>query len=92
MIIPINDKYRISSDKRQWILQIPCAVTKKTPSGWKHEQYYTTLQHLMDNLPERLLRESNAVGIAEGLVEVKRIQHELAVALSPNYTIMEVIL
>ena len=91
MIIPINEKYRINSDKYQWILQTPCKVSPKTPSGWKHEQYYTTLQQLMDSLPERLLRESNAEGIVEGLVEVKRIAAELAVALSPNYTIEETV-
>ena len=87
MIIPINDKYRISSDRNQWIIQIPCKVTPKTPSGWKSDQYYRSLEQVMENLPERMLRESNAETIAEGMVESKRILRELAVALSPQYTI-----
>ena len=91
MIIPINEKYRITSDKYQWILQIPCKASPKKPSGWKHDQYYTTLQQLFDALPDRMLRESGAEGIVEGLVEVKRIVAELAVALSPKYTIEETV-
>jgi len=87
MIISINEKYRISSDKRQWIIQTPCKITPKTPSGWRNEQFYVNLSSLVTALSERMLRESNVETLSDALDEVKRIQQELTEALSTNYEV-----
>ena len=42
MIIPINDKFRITSDRHQWMVQ-----EKRTRRGnpeWESRQFYPTFQ------------------------------------------------
>ena len=83
MIIPINKKYRIASDSRQWMLQQFHKASAKKPDRWESVQFYSKLDNLVGNLSERMLRESDAVGIAEAMVEVKRIATTLTNALRP---------
>jgi len=87
MILPINDKYRIASDSRQWIVQTPVKTSKKYPDGWQSSSYYVSLPQLVDALCDRMLRESHATGVAEGLEEVKRIWRTLTHALAPHYEV-----
>ena len=87
MILPVNDKYRIASDSRQWIVQTPVKVSSKYPDGWKSTSYYASLPQLVNALSDRMLRESDAVGVAEGLEEVKCILRTLTHALSPHYAV-----
>ena len=87
MILPVNDKYRIASDSKQWIVQTPVKISKKYPDGWQSTSYYVSLPQLVNALCDRMLRESNAVGVAEGLEEVKRILRMLTHALAPHYEV-----
>lgn len=89
MIIPINDQYRITSDPRQWILQTPVKVSSRHPDGWKSTAYYISLSQLVNSLCERMCRESNAVGVVEGLAETKRILRTLTRALAPQYDVVK---
>ena len=83
MIIPINEKYQISSDSNQWMLQTFLKASVKKPDRWESIKYYAKLDNLIENLSERMLRESEAVGIAEAMVEVKLIATTLTHALRP---------
>ena len=71
MIIPINDKFRIASDRHQWIVQ-----EKRTRQGnpeWESRQFYPTFQMTLCWLGERLVRESKAETLAEALINVENI-------------------
>lgn len=94
MIIPINDKYRINSDKHQWFVQQYRGLVKDQKTGekvesWKGCLFYTDLSKLVTGLSERMLRESNADTLALALVEVETISRTLREALSPIYEVKE---
>lgn len=97
MIIPINDKYRINSDKYQWIVQKYSSYTatkdsKTAKAGelvekWDGILFYTSLSSLAAGLSERMLRESKAEGLAEAMEEVKRVSSTLSEALAPHFEV-----
>jgi len=89
MILPVNDQYRIKSDSRQWMVQTPIKVSKKYPDGWKSTSFYISLPQLVNALCDRMLRESEAAGIAEALEENKRILRTLTQALAPHYEVTQ---
>ena len=48
MMIPINDKYRITSDQYQWIVERRQGMrknkqTQEPEENWRGESYYPTL-------------------------------------------------
>lgn len=71
MIIPINDKYRISTDRLNWRIDKFNNVkqSKKYPDGiyWAPQFYFTTLQNALRYLVELEIRESNCVGLLEAI-------------------------
>ena len=89
MILPVNDQYRIKSDSKQWVVQTPVKVSAKFPDGWKATSFYASLPQLVNALCDRMLRESDAVGVEEGLEEVKRILRTLTHALAPHYEVIK---
>ena len=66
MILPVNDQYRIKSDSKQWMVQTPVKVSVKFPDGWKSTNFYASLPQLVNALSDRILRESDAVGVSRG--------------------------
>lgn len=83
MILPINDEYRISSDRYQWMIQKP---HKRNRNGeqvitWESESYFPTFKGALRELGERMVRESEAVGFARALEEVERVVTKLCAAL-----------
>jgi len=78
--LPINDRYRVTSDSRQWIVErhsIPSAAdAKKGKTGsWTAIKYYMNWEQLSKAMKEMMLMESeyqshkdllkNAAAIAE---------------------------
>ena len=87
MIIPINDKFRITSDRHQWMVQ-----EKRTRQGnpkWESRQFYPTFQMALGWLGERLVRESKAETLAEALVDVRNVTTMLSRALTVDCGVRE---
>ena len=64
MIIPINDRYRIASDPRQWMIQEP--RTRNGETEWESKYYFGTLESAVKELRELMVRTSDAQTL-EGL-------------------------
>ena len=63
MILPIDDEYRIASDRHQWMIQ---RARQRTPNGqsvleWGFESSYPTFEGAVRELGERLVRESEGL-------------------------------
>jgi len=90
MIIPINDRYRIASDKHAWMIQE--AIPRKDKAGnpvieWRAFLWYSDIQKAVNGLAERMIRTSEAEGIAEAMEEVKTVCAALSKALKPKFTV-----
>lgn len=91
MILPINDKYAITSDTNQWMI---CRKSmRKTEDGekeayWQPFKYYSTLPGAVNGLVDYQLRLSDAEGFVEAIEESKRIVAEIVSALSPEVTVI----
>ena len=82
MIIPINDRYRISSDEYQWIIQ-----TKRNRKGkedWQARLYYPTLKAALEGLGELMVRQSDVATLADALAEVENVATTLSQVLTPT--------
>ena len=82
MIIPINDRYRISSDEYQWIIQ-----TKRNRKGkedWQARLYYPTLKTAVEGLGELMVKQSKADTLVSALVAVEEVATQLSQALTPK--------
>ena len=82
MILPINDLYRIASDKHQWIIQK--RRKKKDQDIWESVSFYPTLEAAINSLRESLVRGSDAEGLSEALAAVKNVTTTLSHALTPE--------
>ena len=99
MQLPINHKYRITGDSKQWVLEQrmrrkrQCSASVQASADvytdWKPVGYYVTLKDLVRSLSELQLRTSNANTLVEAMVEVNRIGTELVAALSPSFEIKQ---
>ena len=92
MHIQLDEKYRLSGDQYQWILQRKSR--QKNDDGeweerWKAESYYTDLGKLITEYAERRLRLSDATNIHEALQEVASIGKSLRHALQPSYRVVD---
>lgn len=85
MIIPVDKKYRISSDRYQWILQEYQPHQNKegkTVDNWSNIGHYSKLEHVINACFDLKLRLSDAEGIAEAAIVAKNAAKSLQVALS----------
>lgn len=84
MLIQIDDKHRISSDRYQWVLQEfrPYQSKGETVENWNAVGYYSRLDHLVTALFDLKLRLSDAEGIAEATLEAEKVAKLLQTALS----------
>ena len=82
MIIPINEKFRISTDTHQWIIQ-----RKRTRNGhevWESQTYYPSVDGAVRSLGERMVRESKTQTLVDALEAVETIATTLSQALTPS--------
>ena len=82
MIIPINDRYRIASDTRQWMIQEP--RTRNSETEWESRYYFGTLESAVKELREVMVRTSDAQTLADALVDVEKVATTLSQALTPH--------
>ena len=83
MIIPINDRYRIASDPRQWMIQEP--RTRNGETEWESRYYFGTLESAVKELREVMVRTSDGetlVGI--DLADIEKVTTTLSQALIPH--------
>ena len=82
MIIQIDKQYRVTTDPYQWIIQ-----KKRTRNGredWASQTFHPSFSSALENLGERMVRESNASTLSEVLADVKTITTTLSQALAVN--------
>ena len=83
MILPIDDDFRIASDRYQWIIQKsrPRKRDGKLIVEWECQSFFPTFEGAVRELGERMVRESDAVGFAQALEDVERVVTTLCQAL-----------
>lgn len=82
MILPIDDKYRLTSDEACWRIE-----AYRSSRGWRPIKYYSTLSEAVTGLAHLKLRTSDAQTLADALAEVERISHRISRALEPQYIV-----
>ena len=87
MIIPINEKYRISTDTNNYRIDVKI---KKNKDGreWQSIKFFSTLNATINRLAEMMLMESNVIGLDNALEEAKRISGELISTLTPKFKVV----
>jgi len=70
MIIPINDRYRIASDPRQWMIQE--SRTRNGEAEWESRYYFGTLESAVKELREVMVRTSDAQTLVDALADVEK--------------------
>ena len=75
-MLPISDKYRLTSDAYQWIVQ------EKRPNGdWRPIMYYPDLESTITGLSRHMMRISPAEGWEEATAATWEIHDTLRDAL-----------
>ena len=82
MEIPINEKYRLSSDEYQWIVQK--RRSRKGKLDWTNLEYHSRLDSAVRSLGELMVRRSKANTLVDALKEVETIATTLSQALMPS--------
>ena len=82
MEIPINEKYRLSSDEYQWIVQK--RRSRKGKVAWTNLEYHSRLDSAVRSLGELMVRRSKANTLVDALREVETIATTLSQALTPH--------
>ncbi len=71
MIIPINDKYRIATDRYQW--KIEEVRRRKGKPEWNPILFYATFDRALKDLGELMVRQSDAETLAEALLDIENV-------------------
>ena len=82
MIIPINERNRITSDEYQWIIQKK--RSRKGKEDWASRHYYPTFESAVRSLGELMVRQSKADTLVSALAEVENVATTLSQALTPT--------
>lgn len=80
MKIQINEKYRIATDERSWMIQ-KRRKPNKQGIEWKTIRFYQSLEATLKGLAELELRLSEATNLLEAQTEWQRITAEIQTAL-----------
>jgi orotate phosphoribosyltransferase-like protein len=93
MIINLDDNFRLTADKYQWIMQKK-RMRKNKDTGdesvdWKSISYHATPTQAINFHADRLLRASDCTGVTEALAECNRITTALTDALTPHFEVKE---
>ncbi len=83
MILQFDADFRISSDRYQWIIQKSRQRKRggKLVTEWECQSFFPTYEGAVQELGERMVRESEAVGFAQALEDVERVVTTLSQAL-----------
>ena len=86
MIIPIDENFRISSDKYQWIIQ-ECKVTETGKNAgkerWVNVSYWGTVQGAVKGLGELMVRLHDSDTLTDALEYIEKLTSKLSQALTP---------
>ena len=82
MIIPINERYRLTSDEHQWIIQKKRYRNER--ECWESRLYYPNLNAAVKGLGEMMVRQSKADTLASALEAVENVATTLCQALTPR--------
>ena len=82
MILHINDRFRITSDSRQWIIQQ--ARTRNGHKSWQSKWFFPTFESALRELGQLMVRTSDADTLADALEEVDTVTTTLSQALTPQ--------
>ena len=80
MIIPVNDRYRIASDPRQWMIQEP--RTRNGETEWESRYYFGTLESAVKELREVMVRASVGETLVDDLADIEKVTTTLTRALT----------
>ena len=87
MMIPINDRYRINSDRYQWMIQE--ARTRKGDKVWESKWFFGTFPAAVKGLWELMVRESDAQTLVDALADAEKITTTLSLALTPQFEVTQ---
>ena len=87
MMIPINERYRISSDRYQWMIQE--VRTRKGDKVWESKWFFGTFPAAVKGLWELMVRESDAQTLADALADAEKITTTLSQALTPQFEVTQ---
>ena len=82
MIIPVNDRYRIASDSRQWMIQE--SRTRNGEAQWESRYYFGTLESAVKELRELMVRTSDGETLVDDLADIEKVTTTLSQALTPH--------
>ena len=82
MLIPINERFRIASDARQWMIQE--ARKRNGRTVWQSKYYFGTFESAVKDLGELMVRESEAQTLVDALDDVEKVTTTLSQALTPH--------
>ena len=82
MLIPINERYRIASDSRQWMIQE--SRTRNGAIEWQSKYYFGTIHSVVKELGELMVRTSDAQTLVDALADVEKVTTILSHALTPH--------
>lgn len=92
MILPIDNKWRIKSDKYCWHIQrykgIPTSGILKGQEVWHSERFFTTLAGAAHGIVELELMTGDTRTLVEALDAVQRLSARLSMALTPHIEIV----
>ena len=83
MLINVNDKWRITSDERQFILQKYIGKSKNGEENWTSVGYHPGLGSLVRECAERELRGGGEETLAQALGRAENLVTDLSRALTP---------
>ena len=81
-IIPINEDYRLTADKRKWSIQHP--RTRKGQKDWESKSHYPNCESALKELRELMVRGSGAESVADLLEAIERASTTLSQPLTPR--------
>ena len=86
-VILINDQYRITSDRYQWMIQEKRNRTGKDDE-WEPKSYFSTLESAVKELGEQMVRLSGAESIEELIKATENVATTLSRALPPQIEVV----
>ncbi len=81
----IDENYRITSDRNQWIIQR--SRKRKGKFVWESIAYFSTLDRCVQRLGVMLCRELETEGVSEALAGIDAVSAKLSQALSPRFEV-----
>ena len=85
--IPINDQYRIKSDRYQWMIQEKRHRAGKA-NEWESKSFHPTLEGAVKELGEQMVRLSGAESIEELIKATENVTTTLSRALPPQIEVV----